>query len=215
MVLGLGQKVREMPGPNLKGVLPTVHPFATVSLKGKRHDKITLSPRSQAREHRRRLLTRLLLSQDAAADDATGRYGGDTGVLHHRSSSTFTSNGSAALRSRREGGREAVLQGEDAAGCKPCYFPCLCCPASVQRDKFPGPGDFPFGDGAINKQTRGSLLGASFAPPGIGSVASMLQIATQGVLLALRSAESQGKGINGRSCPGNTVPPGWRSVILA
>lgn len=44
----LRQKVREMPGPNLKGVFPTVHPFATVTLTGKQHDRITPSPRSQA-----------------------------------------------------------------------------------------------------------------------------------------------------------------------
>lgn len=80
MVLGVRQKVREVPGPNLKGVFPTVYPFATASLKRKQYDKTTLSPCSQAREHRRRLLTWLLLSQDAAADDATGCYRGVMGV---------------------------------------------------------------------------------------------------------------------------------------
>lgn len=48
MVLGVRQKVREVPGLNLKGVFPTVYPFATVSLKRKQYDKTTLSPCSQA-----------------------------------------------------------------------------------------------------------------------------------------------------------------------
>lgn len=39
-------------------------------------------------------------------------------------------------------------------------------------DKSSACSDFPFGDGELSEQTRGSLQGASFAPPGISPVAS-------------------------------------------
>lgn len=93
-------------------------------------------------------------------------------------------------------------QGEDAASCKPCSFPCLCCPVSVQKDQFSGHGDFPFGHRAINKQTRGSLQGASFAPPGISSVASVLPIATQRFCSCYAQLSRRAKALTGEAAPG-------------
>lgn len=123
---------------------------------------------------------------------------GGSWALHRRSSSTFTSNGNTVLLIRREGGRETMLR-EDTARCKPCSFPCLCCPVSVQKDKFSGHSDFPFGDGAISKQTRGPLLGASFTPPGIGSIASMLQIASQWFCSCYARLSHRAKALTGEA----------------
>lgn len=41
--VGWGQKAREVPSPNLKGVFPAVPPFAAVSPRGTRQDGITPS----------------------------------------------------------------------------------------------------------------------------------------------------------------------------
>lgn len=78
--------------------------------------------------------------------------------------------------------------------------------SALGRDKFPAHGGFPCGNRAI-KQTMGSLQGASFSAP------FMVQTAAQWVCSHHR--EAKGKGRNGRSCPGNTVPFGCRSVIPA
>lgn len=69
----------------------------------------------------------------------------------------------------------------------------------MQKDKFSGHSDFPFGDGAISKQTRGPLLGASFTPPGIGSIASMLQIASQWFCSCYARLSHRAKALTGEA----------------